>query len=204
MPSDGSDDRERWTGYARLTADRPPRKTVLLALDLLPCDAGPCLDLGCGAGRDAIAVLKAGRRLTAIDRAPGAIAALLGRSDLDEDDRRRLTARIDDFTACGFPPVSLLNASFSLFLCPPARFPTLWTRMLDALLPAGIFAGHLLGDRDGWADRPGLTLLPRGKVEDMLRPLAVELFEEEDADGATVSGVGKRWHLYHIVARKRT
>ena len=46
-----------WVAYYQSTAERPPRRTTLVALASLEGDSGlrslPAVDLGCGGGRDA-------------------------------------------------------------------------------------------------------------------------------------------------------
>ena len=65
-----NDDRD-WPTYYRATDGRPPRPTLLRALDAFRREGrGPGLlaaDLGCGIGRDALVLLRAGWRVWALD-----------------------------------------------------------------------------------------------------------------------------------------
>jgi hypothetical protein len=99
--------------------------------------------------------------------------------------------------------VQLVNSSFALPLCEPARFHELWTRIVEALPSGGRFSGQWYGPRDSWAGRPGMTFLSRAEAEALLAGFDVEMFEEEEADGTTPRGKPKHWHIFHIVARKR-
>jgi hypothetical protein len=96
----------------------------------------------------------------------------------------------------------LVNASFSLPLCPPDRFPGLWCRIVASLKVGGRFAGQLYGDHDGWAGRPGMTHIDRAAAERLLADLELELFEEEEVDSVTPRGKPKHWHIFHVVARR--
>jgi len=49
-----------------------------------------------------------------------------------------------------------------------------------------------------------MTFLERTEAEAMLDGLDVEMFEEEEADGVTPRGKAKHWHIFHVVARKRS
>ena len=188
-----------WASYYAKTGERPPRETLLFALSRF---AGPgfAVDLGCGNGRDAIELLRRGWRVLAIDAAPEAAEMLRARPDLPSGaDLETRTALFEDTS---WPPADLVNAGFSLPLCPPERFPALWHRIVASLKPGGRFSGQLFGDRDSFGNDPGVTVLARAAVERLLAPLAVELFREEEEDGVTPRGRAKHWHIFHIVARK--
>ena len=191
-----------WRDYYRKTGDRPPRETLLYALERFgDRPAGRrAVDLGCGTGRDAVELLRRGWSVLAIDSEPDAVAGLRARPELPHGARlETLTARFED---ANWPEVDLVNASFALPLCPPEAFPRLWARILAPLRPGGRFAGQLYGDRDSWAGREGMTFHTRAEAEALLAPLAVELLREEESDGVTPRGKPKHWHIFHIVARQ--
>ena len=199
------DDREhgkRWADYYAATADRPPRRTLLEALARFGPSESPrsAVDLGCGDGRDTIELLRRGWSVLAIDAEPAAIERLQKRADLPED--ARLSCLCRRFEDAAWPAVDLVNASFSLPLCPPDRFPDLWRRIVASLKPGGRFSGQLYGDRDGWVGRPGMTHMDRAAAERLLAELRVELFDEEETDSITPRGKPKHWHIFHIVAQR--
>jgi SAM-dependent methyltransferase len=191
---------EGFADYYDATAARPPRQTLVAALDRFAAP-GFAVDLGCGQGRDTIALLRRAWSVLAIDAAADAIARLRARADLPAD--ARLETRVANFAAARWPPCDLVNASFALPLCPPADFPALWQRIVASLRPGGRFAGQLYGDRDGWVGRPGMTHLGRAAVLDLVAGLETELFEEEETDAVTPRGRAKHWHIFHIVACRR-
>jgi tellurite methyltransferase len=200
-----SDETSRGKGfesYYRATAERPPRATLLAALARFDGAANPrfAVDLGCGEGRDTIELLRRGWSVLAIDAEPKALAGLRARADLPAGAKlQTLAARFED---ADWPAADLVNASFALPLCPPERFPALWSRIVASLRPDGRFAGQLYGDRDGWAGQAGMTHLDRAGVTRLLAGLEVELLEEEESDGVTPRGKPKHWHIFHVVARK--
>ena len=112
----------RWTEYYRNTEGRPPRPTLLFALDRFAAP-GFALDLGCGEGRDTAELLRRGWRVLGIDAEPSAIAGLTARPDLPTGDLRTQVARFED---AELPPADLINASFSLFFCAAGAFDPLW------------------------------------------------------------------------------
>ena len=198
-----------WAAYYEKTGTRPPRPTLIFALDRfdeefgaagLPPDAYAA-DLGSGSGRDTIEILRRGWPVLAVDKEPDAIEQLLARPDLPDGARiDTQLARYEDMT---LPSCTLVNAAFSLPLCPESAFPAVWEKILSALRPGGRFSGQLYGDRDSWAGDETMTHLTRAEAEAFLEPFEVEYFEEEEDDSVTPRGVAKHWHIFHIVARKR-
>lgn len=193
-----------WAAYYAKTGGRPPRKTLLHALDLFDAEGGSAprlaVDLGSGGGRDAIAMLDRGWHVLAIDASADAAETLRSRSDLPGD--AELETRVARFETADWPLCDLVNSSFALPLCSPDAFSALWQKIIDSLKPGGRFAGQIYGDRDSWAGRAGMTFHTRAEAEALLEGLEVELFEEEEDDSTTPRGEAKHWHVFHIVARK--
>ncbi|MBM3517656.1 MAG: class I SAM-dependent methyltransferase [Alphaproteobacteria bacterium] len=205
----------RWAAYYADNAARPPRPTLLAALERFEAEragAEPlAVDLGCGGGRDTIELLRRGWRVVAIDAEAEAISALRARPDLPPEAlaRGRLVTQVAPFWAAEWPPALLANASFSLPQCPPAQFPAVWQRIWQRLLPGGRFAGQLYGPRDTWAaaPRPGrepIAHFTRAALDALLAGTVVEMLHEEEEDSVTPRGEAKHWHIFHIVARKPT
>ena len=192
---------ERWRSYYRKTEGRPPRRTLLFALDRAE-RPGFAIDLGCGGGRDVAEMLWRGWRVLAIDAQASAIEELMRM--VPADARDRLQTRVEKFEESALPPSDLVNSSFALPLCPPAAFPRLWWRISRSLRHGGRIACQLYGPKDSWAGRPGLTFHTHEEVKALLTGLHLELFEEEESDSVTPRGTAKHWHIFHIVARRPT
>jgi tellurite methyltransferase len=192
-----------WAAYYDKLRDRPPRKTVLAALDLFgpPDGDARVIDLGCGDGRDVVEMLRRGWTVVAVDSEPAALQKLAARQMPGAERLSAITARLEEVPL----PIGLkwVNSSFAMPLCEPSRFFDLWGRICDALPAGGRFTGQWYGPRDSWNGRPGLTFLERAQAEAMLEGFDVEMFDEEEADGVTPRGNPKHWHIFHIVARKR-
>jgi tellurite methyltransferase len=200
----GTSDRD-WAGYYRKTGDRPPRKTLLAALDRFDAEPAPggsrlAVDLGCGGGRDVVEMLRRGWRVLAIDAEPAAIAHLRARDDIPA--RAPLETAVARFETATWPPADLVNSSFALPLCPPGHFPDVWARIIDSLKPGGRFAGQLYGPRDSWYGRDGMSFVDRAQLDVLLEGLEVEMLDEEEDESTTPRGEPKHWHIFHIIARK--
>ena len=188
-----------WPEYYAKTEGRPPRPTLLAALDTFDREdrRGYAIDLGCGAGRDSLEILKRGWELLAIDR------ELSGLERLQEvaAPGSRLQTCCNSFEKMSLPPALLINASFALPLVAPECFLTVWRKVTAALLPGGRFAGQFFGVRDSWNGQKNLTFHDKDQLQALLRGFEVEMFEEEEEDSVTVRGEAKHWHIFHVVAR---
>ena len=194
-----------WIRYYE-AAGTEPRSTLLEALRRFG-DEEPrerfAVDLGCGTGRDTVALLRRGWRVLALDGTSEAIERLLVRDDLADAERGRLETRVARFETAEWPAADLVNSSFALPFCPPNEFPAVWKRIVRSIDVGGRFSGQLFGDRDGWSDEEDMTFQTRAEVEALLSRLEIELLDEVEEDGATAVGEAKHWHLFHVVARRR-
>lgn len=194
-----------WISYYEAVAGTPPRDTLVTALDAWEAEFPDAadkhgVDLGCGEGRDTVEFLRRGWRVLAVDSEPAALAWLRGRDDLPATGA--LTTRLAAIEDTDWDKADVVNASFVLPFCPPPRFDGLWRRIVASLRPGGRFAGNLFGPDDTWAG-PDLTIVTRGELDDRLAPFELDHFEEINRDGEDAKGLGKHWHLFSVVGRRR-
>ena len=190
---------EDWRTYYRRTGERPPRPTLLFALNRWQGAPGVAVDLGCGGGRDVVELLRRGWTVHGIDQAASANEEVAARSDLPATGEWHFIH--GHFEDAEWPENDLTNSSFALPICPPDKFPALWARIEARLRPGGRFSGQLYGTQDTWAGRTGMTFHTREEVEALFKGWQVELLDEEEDDSTTPRGEPKHWHIWHIVAR---
>ena len=118
-------------------------------------------------------------------------------------ERDRLTTRVAPFSELDFPAADLIYAGLSLPFCEPHEFGEVWSRTKSAIRPCGLFAGHFFGPHDTWSGTPDMTFHTRAEVEALLADFEIEGLREQDEDGEAVSGP-KHWHVFHVIARKRS
>lgn len=192
-----------WAAYYDKLRDRPPRRTVVAALDLFgkPDADALATDLGCGDGRDVVEMVRRGWNVIAVNSEPAALQHLAARPMTQAGRVTPIAARLEEVPL----PIAVkwVNSSFAMPLCEPPRFSHLWARIRDALPVGGRFSGQWYGPRDSWNGRPGMTFLDRAAAQTLLEGFDTEMFEEEEADSVTPRGNPKHWHIFHIVARKR-
>ena len=195
-----------WEGYYRAVEGRALREVFVEALPLLPT-ASPderrlvAVDLGCGDGKESVELLALGWTVLATDRAPEGIERVL--ESVPPETSERLTTQIAAFTDVDFPTADLVFAGLSLPFCGPADFEHVWRNIVTAVRPGGFFVGHLFGPHDTWAGTPDMNFHSRLEVEQLLSGFEIISLREQDEDGAAVGGP-KHWHLFHVIARRRS
>ncbi|GIG65648.1 class I SAM-dependent methyltransferase [Phytomonospora endophytica] len=189
--------RPDWAPFVEHTNHRPARAVHLKALEGFDAP-GRALDLGFGAGNESVDLLDRGWDLTAVDSTPKAIDNLRERAEGRPGRLTLIEARLADVP---LPTVDYIYAGYSLFFTEPERFDGLWASIRAALAPGGVFAGHLLGDRDTWAELPWISRHTEERARELLDGLDLVWFEVEDADGQALGGP-KHWHVHEFIARR--
>jgi SAM-dependent methyltransferase len=189
-----------WAGYYKWSSRREPRPVLLAACELLGAGAGRiAVDLGCGQGTEALALLDRGWHVVAVDREPAGLAVL--RAEVPARHAGQIQVVRAAFADISIPRAQLIHAGFSLPFCAPRHFPALWTQIRRALLPGAIFAGQLFGTHDSWASKPDMTFHEREGVMALLNGLEILTLDESERDGESFSGP-KHWHVFDILARQ--
>lgn len=111
--------------YYDRTQGAPPWPELLKALELLGRTDGLAIDLGCGAGRDSLELLRRGWQVLAVDKAAEALERL--QAQLDPAWAPRLQTRCEPFEHTELPAADLVNSAFALPFCAPAQFPACGT-----------------------------------------------------------------------------
>lgn len=131
-----------WSKYYDMTKERAPRQTLLRALESYRAVGhapGDAIDLGAGAGPDALELLRRNWRVLAIDSSAEGLA-LLGERAEAAALPGRLRRRQASIEAGDLPPADLVNASFCLFLLPRPVLELTFSRIAAALRRGGRFA----------------------------------------------------------------
>ncbi len=201
--------RRDWPAYFDRMEGKPARDTVLKALksfgEIDPSNPPLAIDLGCGAGRDAAAMLAAGWKVWAQDGSADGISRAKERPEIKSAlQTGRIEIAQSNFQGLQIPKATLVNASFSLPFCPPDHFSALWQQIDAAIEPGGRFSGQIFGDRDDWAIIDDRTHLTRGETLKLFDQYILESFTEEDRPSKHTDEHHKHWHVFHIVAQKRT
>lgn len=180
-----------------------PSATLAKAMDLFDeekIDFLIATDLGCGTGIDSIALIKSGWKVIAIDKQTQAIEEL--KKNVPDQYATKLSIITGDFESISLSNVLLVNASFSLPFSRPENFSALWKKIVESILPKGRFAGHFFGVNDSWATDSEKTFHTKKQILNLFTEFDIEYFEEIEKAGKTIAGEEKKWHVFHIVAKK--
>jgi SAM-dependent methyltransferase len=199
-----ADSPRHWRSYYRWTSKRPPRELLLQTLNHLDWEGRvrrrrEAIEIGFGAGTDALELLRRGWRVLAIDGQETAARFLARR--VPPRLRPSLTTVVAPMEGLELPPADLVYASFSLPFCAPSRFSELWKNIRTSLRPGGHFAGQLFGDHDEWAGNRDFTFCRRADVERLAHGFKVELLRETVEDGMSFRGP-KHWHYFDLILEK--
>jgi SAM-dependent methyltransferase len=210
---------DRCATYLAGTAAAPPRAQLLAAIEAWKSQAPQAgvsrhaapiaLDVGCGPGREMVALLEAGFAVDAIDPYPEMIdlartAVTAARVDLSRV--YLAVGTLEDHAASlAIDRYDIVHAGFVLPFVRPAAFDRCWDALTRTLRDGGIFAGQFFGAHDEFiltAAPSEMTSHTAAELDALFRDWHVIEREEVERDGCVGRGVAKHWHVHHIVARK--
>lgn len=186
--------------YYDNTENEMPNYTVKKFIEL-NVEPGNAVELGCGAGRDTVYLIRNGWNVLAIDR---------------EDVETRIVSKLlveeleqFEFFKQRFEDIELENsnlvvANFSLPFCNKNDFKKLWAKINHSILKDGYFVGNFLGDKDEWKiAKEKMTFLTKDQVMELFRNFEIVEFKEVEKDGLTGLGKMKHWHIFNVIAKKK-
>lgn len=186
--------------YYDNTENEMPNYTVKKFIEL-NVEPGNAVELGCGAGRDTVYLIRNGWNVLAIDR---------------EDVETRIVSKLlveeleqFEFFKQRFEDIELENsnlvvANFSLPFCNKNDFKKLWAKINHSVLKDGYFVGNFLGDKDEWKiAKEKMTFLTKDQVMELFRDFEIVEFKEVEKDGLTGLGKMKHWHIFNVIAKKK-
>jgi tellurite methyltransferase len=199
----------RWDSFLRNTRTAAAHGTLRQALEGFAREgAAPSVafDLGCGAGRDSLEMLRRGWRVVAVDYYSAGLEMLqAAATGLGKEVAGRLECRCERMEAVHLPPggVRLVNASLALPFCAAEHLAEVWSSIARGLPAGGRFAGHFFGP-EGTFVKEGLCIaLTRDGVQGCLADFDVEVLEEIRDDAPDGGGKTRHWHVFDVVGRKK-
>ena len=196
-----------WLAYYDVTKGNPPSKTAVLAAEFFEEKSGKVLDLGCGAGVDALFFLSKGWDVLAVDAHTDYLNVIKEEMPIELQQRLEV-CRMSFEKLHIIQPQDCIIANFSLPFCKPQYFDTMWDEIVRGLKPGGVFSGVFFGNRDDWAKsmQEERTFHTSFEVKELMTDFEVIHMQEEEWDGACCGEGGqplpKHWHIFRVVARK--
>ena len=159
------------------------------------------VDLGCGAGRNTLYLIKNGFKVLAIDKED--TSELIAKK-LNSEELKRFRFKCQAFEDVEIKENNLLVANFSISFCNRNYFKTFWNKIGNSILENGYFVGNFFGLNDSWAKtKKDMVFLTKEEVLDLFKNnFEIIFFKEVEKDEKTVLGVMKHWHIYNVIAKK--
>ena len=186
--------------YYDNTTDAMPNYTVKKFIKL-NVEPGNAVELGCGAGRDTVCLIKNGWNVLAIDRenVESRIAA-----KLSEEELKQFKFLKQKFEYIELEKNNLVVANFSLPFCNKNNFKELWNNINNSILKDGYFVGNFFGINDEWkSTKEEMTFLTKEQVIELFKDFEIIEFKEVEKDGTTGLGKMKHWHIFNVIAKKK-
>ena len=162
---------------------------------------GKAIDIGCGAGRDTVFLIKNNWSVLAIDRED---TKDIISSKLNDEELRRFRFNKQNFENIKLEENDLIVANFSLPFCNKKDFKEFWNTIVGSILEDGYFVGNFFGVNDSWVDeKENMVFLSKEQVLKLFEEsFEIIKFQEIEKDAKTALGKIKHWHLYEIIAKK--
>ncbi len=162
------------------------------------------LDLGCGDGKDVLALADFGLRVHAVDSDASKIASLQSRLEETGKDAQLNVARIEDFSI-EIEKYDVILASNSLpFITSKKEVFEVLKRAMNGLKIGGFLYFSLFGVRDAWSHRDTMSFYSEEECDVLLRELGLGVYHKsvEEGNGLTMKGDLKHWHIFKFFLRK--
>lgn len=186
--------------YYDNTENEMPNYTVKKFIEL-NVEPGNAVELGCGAGRDTVYLIRNGWNVLAIDREDVETRIV---SKLLVEELEQFEFFKQRFEAIKLENSNLVVANFSLPFCNKNDFKKLWAKINHSILKDGYFVGNFLGDKDEWKiAKEKMTFLTKDQVMELFRNFEIVEFKEVEKDGLTGLGKMKHWHIFNVIAKKK-
>lgn len=191
-----------WREYYQQAISRSHSKRTEFVHQLSKSNEGVAIDCGCGTGSDIDYLSAVGYKVYGFDPNPDAIEICVQRFA----ERPQVSIQQARFENFQYPQANIVLANSSLFFADSEQFNITWLRLTESILPGGVFAGDFLGSRDTWATnyRSPTTSFERASVEQLFEGFDIIRFNERDEQAPTARGFLKHWHVFSVVAIKRS
>ena len=162
---------------------------------------GNAVELGCGAGRDTVYLIKNGWNVLAIDKENVKSRIV---EKLSKDELKKFKFSKQKFESNEIEKNDLIVSNFSLSFCNKNDFEKLWNKIRNSILNDGYFVGNFFGNNDEWKNiKEEMTFLTKRQTIQLFKDFEIIKFKEVEKDGLTGSGKIKHCHIFNVIAKNR-
>jgi tellurite methyltransferase len=196
-----------WEQYFETNKGRPVRKLYAQAIKHVVVNqtstpgSDMAIDIGCGAGNEAVDLLSRGWTVTALDKELSAIQATkdLAASTCTEN-LHMMHLSIEQLSA--LPRANFVHSFHTLQLCKPREFDRVWQMIVSAINSGGIFAGTFFGLQDDWVQTGDAIGLGIDELRTRFIEFDVLKMQEIDRIGPVHLGQ-KHWNYIEVIGQKK-
>ena len=186
--------------YYSNTKNAKPNYTVKRFIEL-KIKPGNAIEIGCGAGRDIVYLIKNGWKVLAIDNED--VESIIT-NKLSKQELKQFKFVKQKFEDIELEKNNLVVANFSLPFCNKNNFKELWNKINNSILKDGYFVGNFFGINDEWkSTKEEMTFLTKEQVIELFKDFEIIEFKEVEKDGTTGLGKMKHWHIFNVIAKKK-
>lgn len=183
--------------YYQNTKNAMPHSIVRKFIDMQK-KAGNAIDLGCGAGRDTVFLIKNNWNVLAIDKEN---TENIIKEQLNNVELKKFKFSCQNFENIDLEENDLIISNFAIPFCNKEFFKEFWSKIVNSI--NGYFVGNFFGLNDSWANlKDDIIFLSKEQVLELFNNFEIIYFDEIEKDGKTGLGKIKHWHTYEIIAKK--
>ena len=193
---------EKIEKYYKKTENSKPNFLLEKLINNVEIKQKNAVDLGCGAGRDTLYLIKNGFKVLAIDNED---TSKIISKKLNSEELKRFRFKCQAFEDLEIEENNLLVANFSISFCNKNYFKSFWNKINNSILGNGYFVGNFFGLNDSWTKtKKDMVFLTKEEVLSLFKnDFNIIFFKEVEKDEKTVLGVMKHWHIYNVIAKKK-
>lgn len=186
--------------YFENTKNAPPHDITKKFIKMEQ-EAGKAIDLGCGAGRDTVYLIKNNWNVLAIDRED--VRDII-EEKLDKVEVKNFNFSCQNFENIYLKETNLIISNFSIPFCSRNYFDKFWNKIVTSISNGGYFVGNFFGINDSWVPiKNKMVFLSKEQVLDLFIDFEILYFKENEYDKKTAMGKIKHWHTFDVIAKKK-
>ena len=168
-------------------------------------EKGVAIDIGVGAGRDTVALLKNGWSVIGIDIND---TSKMIKENLTKEEIKRFKFIFDDVTNVEFEKSDLVISFNVLSFIDKKSIKYVIEKIKNSLNKEGIVILNFFGKEDGFRNRESglknkneIYLYDELEIKELLKDFEIIKLNEIKTDEISGDGVMKHWHIYTVIAK---
>lgn len=186
--------------YYENTKNSPPHLLIkkFINMNIKPKNA---IDLGCGAGRDTVYLIRNGWNVLAIDRKN---TKEIIKNKLNAKELENFRFSLQSFENISLEKTNLLVANFSIPFGNKDCFNKFWNEIVNCIVKNGYFVGNFFGLNDTWKEtKKHMVFLSKEQVLNLFKDFEIIEFNHIEKDDYTALGKLKHWDIYNVIAKRK-